>query len=108
MAMNKSRKVVKRKREPISPHVRLVASALCKLEIASPHNPYGVLTATEKQACIDLLRAAVEYAKNRTRAPRSFIWRGVRYNLAFSILGRLFIVSPKSGRTLISSDFFAV
>lgn len=91
----------------------LMKSALHKLEAAPLTSSfYDVLSSDEFYAACELIRAAIDLIWKRRarglRPPRSFDYLGARYKLAYSSVGRLFILSSKSGRSLISSGFDAI
>lgn len=111
--MSNTRKPIRRRCEPVGKHARLMKSAMRKLEVEPlSHHFYSVLTPDEVRAARELIREAVAlvwaHIARRRRAPQFIDYCGARYQLAYSSFGRLFIVSPKSGRSLISSDFNAI
>jgi hypothetical protein len=85
----------------------MVQRFLSRLE-ANPDVSYSVLlSVSELDEAKAMMRAAVAHAINSARPPKTFIWRGKRYPLLYSNLGRVAIAS-KSGRGLLWSGYFAL
>lgn len=104
-------------RKPVNRRARMIDAMLCKLE-ASPCRRYEeVLTAEEYGEAVAMIRAAVacvqgcmaeqRYSGRRIRPPARFEWRGSKYPLQYTNMGRVFIATP-SGARVIGSGFFAI
>lgn len=115
MAMKKSNKRPTRK--PVDRRARMIGVMLRKLE-ANPHRRYEeVLNIEEYNEAVLMIRAAVAYVQGymvaqryngkRIRPPARFEWRGCRYPLQYSNIGRVFIAT-QSGTRVIGSGFFAI
>lgn len=115
MAANKSKKAAKRK--PVDRHARMIGAMLRKLE-ANPRRRYEeVLNFEEYGEAVLMIRAAVAYVQGymvaqrynskRIRPPARFEWRGNKYPLQYTNMGRVFIATP-SGARVIGSGFFAI
>lgn len=108
---------MRNKRTVKSNQARLIKSAMLKLE-ANPHTRYeAVLTVEEHREAVLMMRAAVAYVQGslaeqrykgkRLLPPARFEWRGCRYPLHYSNMGRVFIAT-QSGKDVLGSDFFAI
>lgn len=74
---------------------------------------YGVLTAREYLALYELQAAAVAYCREELlmplgEMPFSFVYRGHRYGLEYSSLGRCFVCLSPGSDAFLSSGFFAL
>ena len=79
----------------VSRHARLMRSAAQRLE---KHKTLLALTMNEHRAARELVRAAVDFVSEyralhpRTnKLPRVFMWRGARYWLEYTTLGRVYV-----------------
>lgn len=82
-------------KQKVGRHARLMVSAAQKL---GRHQSLLVLTADEYRAAREVVYAAVKFVNEyiaihpRTKKmPRVFIWRGARYWLEYSTLGRVYV-----------------
>ena len=115
MAMNQRKKITSKKKPDRMAH--MIGTMLRKLE-ANPHRRYEeVLSAAEYNEAVLMIRAAVahvqwhmteqRYSGRRVRPPARFEWRGSKYPLQYSNLGRVFIATP-SGARVLGGGIFAV
>lgn len=100
------------KRQHVSSQARFVRSALKALELMPAHivNQGGDtvknhLSAHEYEALSQALRHVVREVRARDRLPRSVNFEGMSLRLSYSNFGRVFIVSRRTGRALVSSRF---
>lgn len=114
VAMNRKKQSA---RKPVDRRARMISAMLHKLA-ANPRRQYSeVLSAEEHAEALLMIRAAVAYVQactakqryngRRVRPPASFGWRGKKYPLQYSNIGRVFITTP-DGVPVIGSGFFAI
>ena len=90
---------------------RLIASAMRKIAQAHEQRIRGFhyLTPLEYGAALRVVRAAVLHSRYRKRMPKSFIFQGKRYPLAFLWpMDRVCVCCPRTGERLLASGYFAI
>ena len=92
---------------------RFVRSALKTLESLSDgdlthsRNAQNYLSIPELEALALAMRFVTIEARTRAKLPRALNFEGVQLRLSYSNFGRVFIVSRRTGRKLVSSGFGA-